>query len=214
MKKLNTYYIAFTALIAILCLPQYLRGQEDDQPNIHEGFFMRFLAGAGSGNVELDNVSGSTMTFQGSTGTFHFQIGTEISENLALYGDLGGFSITEPEIEWQGNRGTANNASISYTGIGLGLSYYLMPSNIYFSGSVLYACNTIEFETVEGESENGLGIFLCIGKEWLIGEKQKWGLGVAGFFEGASLEDKKDAAGNSSDIKNSNLGIAFSATLF
>lgn len=213
MKKINTYYTLLT-LIAILFIPQWIQGQEDVRINIHEGFFMRFLAGGGSGNVEMDNVSGSTMTFQGATGTFHFQIGTEISDNLALYGDLGGFGITEPEIEWQGNRGTANNASISYTGVGVGLTYYLMPSNIYFSGSVLYASNTIEFETSEGESENGLGIFLCIGKEWLIGEKQKWGLGVAGFFEGASLEDKEDAAGNSSDIKNSNLGIAFSATLF
>jgi len=88
----------------------------------------------------------------------------------------------------------------------------MMPANIYVSGSILLARTIFEYRDYKEESIIGSGIFLCIGKEWWVGEN--WGLGVAGFFEGAWMKDKKDAQGHQADITNQILGIAFTATMY
>lgn len=209
---MNTFKtsIIYVVLLISICLPANLVGQEIEEAPSHEGFFLRFLLGGGPGSVDIDN----EMNFKSSPGVlFHFQIGGEIGENLVLFGDIGGFSLTDPEMEWRGTTTTVTDASINSVGFGIGISYYIMPANIYFSGSVMLARTTIEYQDEKlGESEMGPGIFLSIGKEWWVGKS--WGLGVAGFFEGAWLKDKEDDQGYKADINNTIFGIAFTATMY
>ena len=204
--KTNLLYVYF---ILNICLPQILVGQENNGSPFHEGFYLRFLAGGGPGSSVIDN----DMTFKSSAGLFHFQIGGEISENLVLFGDIGGFSLSDPKVEFEGTAYTLKDVYISSFGVGIGLSYYIMPANIYLTGSLMLANSYIEYQDQKlAESERGPGVFLSIGKEWWVGKK--WGLGIAGFFEGAWLKDKEDAQGYQADINNQIFGIAFSATMF
>lgn len=183
--------------------------QENNDVPSHEGFFLRFLAGGGSGTIIIDN----DMTFKSSAGLFHFQIGREISENLVLFVDMGGFSLSNPKLEWQGTTTTLTDTSINSNSWGIGLSYYIMPTNIYFAGSLMLARTKIKNQDQDlGESKLGPGIFLSIGKEWWVGKR--WGLGIAGFYEGAWLKDKEDAQGYQANINNQIFGIAITATMF
>lgn len=194
-------------LCAALALPAILTAQERE----HEGFFMRFLVGAGPGKVTIDDVMGDEMVFTSTGSDFHFQIGRSISQNLILFGDMGGFSLTDPDVEYGGETANIEDASVSAIGFGGGLTYYIMPANFYISGSVLYCKDTIEQSGSKGESEYGLGFFVSIGKEWWVGNN--WGLGAALFLETSSVKDKADAMGNQAGIKNFIYGIAFSATM-
>ena len=198
---------AILVMVAVVTIP----AMAQNQPRTHDGFFLRFLAGGGPGQIVLEDVQGSDMTFKSTGGGFHFQIGTSIAENFILFGDVGGFSLLDPEVEWEGTSGTLENVSMSAIGFGGGATYYIMPANFFFSGSVMYVSDQFEYENVEGESEYGLGFFLCVGKEWWIGDK--WGLGVAAFFETGSPKDKPDAQGNQIQLRNTIFGLMFSATL-
>lgn len=208
MKKFKTSFLC-VFIIIIICLPEALVGQANNDSPFHEGFYLRFLAGRGLGSIVIDN----DMTFISGAGLFHFQIGGEVSENLVLFGDVGGFSLSNPELEWQGTTTSLTETSIHSNSLGIGLSYYFMPSNIYLAGSLMLTRTNIKFKDQDaGESKLGPGLFISIGKEWWVG--RKWGLGVAGFFESAWVKDKKDAQGYQADIKNQIFGIAFSATMF
>ena len=209
-KKFKISFISIVLTIGI-CFPLSLSGQENDGIRSHEKFFLRFLGGAGPGSFVID-YSGSDMSFKAMGGVFHFQIGSEISDNLVLFADLGGFTLSEPNIEWQGSTSTVKNTDISSMGFGVGLSYYFMPADIYLSSSLLMSQVNLENSNVKAESEMGPGIFLCIGKEWWVGKK--WGLGVAGFFEAALVKDQKDAQGYQPDINSQIFGLAFTATMY
>lgn len=95
--------IHFICIILVLdfFLPLCLFAQESYEVRTHEKFFLRFLVGLGSGNIALDYPE-SEMVFSAASGLFHFQIGSENADNLVLFGDFGGFSLTEPTLEWQG----------------------------------------------------------------------------------------------------------------
>lgn len=211
MKTLKTSFF-YIVLIGIICLPSSLVGQENNDVPSHEGFFLRFLAGGGHGRMIIDDFFGSELSAKATGGLFHFQIGGEISENLVLFGDLGAFTISGPMVYYQGERFTAKDTEISSFAIGVGLTYYIMPNNMYFSGSLIMAQGKLEEPGFEEESKWGPGILLSIGKEWWVGKQ--WGLGVAGFFELHMLESKEDAWGYKTDIKNQILGIAFTATMY
>lgn len=207
MKTLKTNFI-YAVLAIFICFPTGLIGQGKDSSGSHEGFFLRFLVGGGPGSMEYD----SDLTFKSTGGLFHFQVGTEISENLVVFGDLGGFSLIDPEVQWRGVSITVKDSSVTLAGVGVGLSYYIMPANIYLSGSLLMTRTTFEYQNEKATSEWGPGIFLCVGKEWWVGKK--WSLGIAGFFDGGWMKDQEDYWGYQADIKNQIFGIAFTATMY
>ena len=91
-----------TAICLLLCAALIIPAILTAQDKAHEGFFMRFLVGAGPGKVTIDDVMGKEMVFTSTGSDFHFQIGKSISQNLILFGDLGGFSLTDPDVEYGG----------------------------------------------------------------------------------------------------------------
>jgi hypothetical protein len=198
--------------VGALAFPVSLLGQAAPGARSHDGFFLRFLVGGGPASVEVAEVLGQTMTLSSpSGGLFHFQIGGAISENLVAFADLGGFSIVEPDVEWGSSTATVQEADVTTSGFGAGLSYYVMPMNLYVSGSLLMTRDRLTFQDTSGDTEAGLGVLLVVGKEWWVGDR--WGLGAALFMEAATLKDQADETGYQADIRNGIVGLAFTATL-
>jgi hypothetical protein len=187
-------------------------GQEPTEPQgkQHTRFFLRMQGGFGSGRTVEENVLGSDIELSGGGGAFRFQIGGALSRNLHLYGEVGAFAISNPDVTWQGLSGTIQNTDVSVTDIGAGISYYFMPVNIYLASTLTISQNRIKIQGLgEATSEAGPGIYISAGKEWWVSDR--WGLGVAIFGSFSRSKDKGD--GLEYDIKNRAFGVLFSATL-
>ncbi len=211
---MKMFALSLTACFWVVFWPVLAAAQEQEIGGVHQhdGFFLRFHAGAGSGNVVEEFGSAGDMKFTGLAGVFRLQIGGSIADNLVAYGELGAFVISDPELEWNEISGTMEDVNLSISDFGAGLTYYFMPSNIYLSGTFTISKNKIEstVNDISASTESGIGGYLAIGKEWWV--SAEWGLGVAGFYYFSQATDKDDFANAEYDIKNSVFGIVFSAT--
>lgn len=168
----------------------------------HEGFFLRFQAGPGYMQADLDRDA----TLRGGAGTLGVAIGGTVAPNLILYGEIVAQSSPDPHLEMGRFSGIAEDLTITYTGFGPGLAYYL-PGNFYLSGSLHVARAEIEMPGVRGRTELGIGTRLSLGKEWWV--SSDWGLGLALVGDLASM---KDAGPEDVTIGVGGLSLAFSAT--
>jgi hypothetical protein len=188
------------------------KGVQDEETarHRHDGFFLRIHYGFGNGLVVEQDYLGSDREFKGFTGTLRLQIGNEIAENLILFGEFGVFVMQDPDMHWQGESVSEVDAVIAISDLGIGLTYYFMPINIYLSGSLTLSRNSIDLEGVEKETGGGLGVYFSIGKEWWVSEN--WGIGVALFVYASSTEVENKDLDATFDVYNRVLGIAFTAT--
>ena len=98
------------------------------------------------------------------------------------------------------------NGDLSVFAFGGGLTYYIMPANVYLAGSVGFGQAVFEdYRGAVDGSDLGLGVNLMVGKEWWVGSD--WGLGVAG--QGIILATDDEFLGN---ITAFSTNILFSAT--
>jgi len=172
-----------------------------------KAFFLRLSAGLGSANAEIENVgSGPDLEMSGMSGDANFAIGGMVSRNLALHGTLGGWSVSDPDVEFGELGGESDDTTLSLGLFGAGLTYYIMPANFYLSGSLCAATVTLEVDGDEEESDTGMAVDLTIGKEWWVGDK--WGLGVAAGLNLYSVPTDID----DQDISGSAFAIRLSAT--
>lgn len=190
-----------TALL-MLTVPCHAGGS----PRAHDGgFFLRLSGGVGSGETKNEPAgsSGGDVKFSGFSGDYNFAIGGIIAENLALHGTIFGWSVSDPDVDFFGNVGSVNDATLTMAGFGGGITYYIMPANVYLSPSVGFGILSLD----DSETDPGFAFDATIGKEWWVGGS--WGLGLAGTFGYHSIPD---------DISNANwkgpsFGLRFSATL-
>jgi hypothetical protein len=197
------------SMLLVFIVTGFGQGQMESEGKQHTGFFLRMLGGVGFGNTVEKDVLGSDIEFKGTGGVFRFQIGGAVSKNLLLYGEFGGLVITEPEFTWQGVTGNLENTDLSVLDIGGGITYYIMPANIYLSTTLTFSRDRIEVEGLgDAETNAGLGVYLSIGKEWWV--SNRWGLGIALFGSFSNAKDKSD--GVEYDVKNQAFGVLFSAT--
>jgi hypothetical protein len=105
-------------------------------------------------------------------------VGGALIENLALHADFQSTLLPHPTQRAMGVK-SDYPADIVFESMGIGLTYYFMPINIYVSGSV--GLGVLVFEHDNGQSKNtrsGLALNGLVGKEWWVGSD--WGLGLAG----------------------------------
>lgn len=160
------------------------------------GFFLRLSGGVGGAQTTLeDNLS----SFSGMSSSTNIAIGGGIFNNFALHATFFGFLIPEPEMEVLGIP-VATNDDIMLSGVGVGVTYYIMPINIYLSPSI--GIGALSEESV------GFALDLTLGKEWWVGGS--WGLGVAGAFGFHSVPQSEDAPWR---WEGFDLALRFSATL-
>ena len=200
----------FWALVAVFLLITATLAA-GPQPKTHDGFFLRMLPGIGYAESVEEDVLGEDFTLSGSTGIFLFQIGGAVANNMILYGEFGGNTMTDPEVEWAGMTVSTDETSLSVFGVGIGLGYYFMPGNIYVSASINMSQVTLEVDGESSESDPGIGTWLMVGKEWWVGKRANWGLGLALAFHYSVVE--AEDFGETHDVRNLATGLAFSATL-
>ena len=182
----------------------------------HDGFFSRMLLGVGYAELVEKNVMGSDLKFSGATVPFRFQLGGQFLKNLIAYGEFGFASQTNPEMEWMGQSKSSSDMTVSVGDLGIGITYYLMPVNIYFSLSLLYSSVQLEYDNTKSESEinfdNGNGINIMVGKEWWISDQ--WALGVAlyGYYSAVHVQTSIEGSKYEYYSYNYSFGATFSFT--
>jgi hypothetical protein len=179
----------------------------DNLPREHDrGFFLRLSAGAGGASTEIEE-EGTELKFSGTSGDYNFALGGVVSPNLAIHGTLSGWTVTDPEVEINGDEFDTDDVTLSFAMFGAGITYYVHPANIYLSGSVGAGILTLEVDGDEESTEAGLGLDLTLGKEWWVGNR--WGLGVAA---GVNIHSVP-AEDIDENFSGTSFGIRFSATM-
>jgi len=141
-----------------------------------------------------------------------FAFGGAVTPNLIFYGELTINSATDPQVD-SGDTSQSLGYDLNMFGIGPGVAYYLVPANIYFSGTLAFSQVTeSSHNSGSGNSgsidltEMGVGLNILVGKEWWV--SHDWGLGVAGQLYVASMKMKYD----DSRMTATALSVLFSAT--
>ena len=107
-------------------------------------------------------------------------------------------------------RGGVGGTGYGLGGMGLNVTYYFMPVNVYLSASpsLTFQSSMTRFGgTTSVSSRAGFGAKLSVGKEWWVGDH--WGLGVAGQFFTSWNGASGSGMGTWSTVAG---GVAFSAT--
>jgi hypothetical protein len=164
------------------------------------GFFLRLSGGVGGAQTTLED---NLRSFSGMSSSTNVAIGGGIFKNFALHATLFGFLIPEPEEEYFGFP-VDNDRDIMLSAVGVGVTYYIMPVNIYLSPSI--GIGTLSDES-GGGTDVGVALDLTLGKEWWVGGN--WGLGVAGAFGFHSVPQ----IDNDLRWEGFDLDLRFSATL-
>jgi hypothetical protein len=179
----------------------------------HDGVYVRLHLGGGFTSMKA-NSGGADLKISGDSVSIGIAVGGALTENLVLYGTFTGTTISNPNFSSAGTTVIAAGVSTAGSvGFGVGLAYYLEPTNVYFAGSLL--ANQLELDDADGnkvrETEFGVGFEGLIGKEWWVSDN--WGLGVAGQFVFASMKDKDSlGTGNPPTWTSTAFSLLFSAT--
>ena len=189
-KKLVLVFLVFFVLSV-----NALAGSRDHRG----GFLLRLSTGVGGAGTEFDDPS-FPASFSGLSTDVNIAIGGCIFNNFALHATLFGFSMPDPEYAVGGVTGTFDGV-VSVFSFGVGFTYYIMPANVYFSGSAGIGSLELEIGGVSIESDPGPAFDITLGKEWWVGGS--WGLGLAGTFGYHSIKESDSEYGWSGP----NLGV-------
>jgi len=188
-----------------------------DAKHHHDGFMLRLAIGLGFGGVggKSPLADEDEIALAGLGLNFNVGIGGALTENLVLNADLFQATFFHPKVEVDGDdRGRADELAedrgvgedTELTGIGVGVTYYLMPANVYFAGSL--GIGKVIFVNGSGDrggSDVGFAANVMIGKEWWVGVD--WGIGVAGQLIVIAAEDDF-----LDEVGGVGFGLMFSAT--
>ncbi len=196
--------IAAVAAVTFAALVFPIASHAGGGPKDHRGFFLRMTAGGlyastGADDYELASILGD-FDASGWGGDFTLALGGCVSENVALHGSLFSWSISDPDVEIENLGEGELDGTVSMSAYGGGITYYMMPANVYLSGNVGLGFFTVDSEGEDETSDPGFAMDLSIGKEWWVGNS--WGLGLAGAFGYHSIED----------FSGWNAGVRFTAT--
>lgn len=204
-SKLNIQTLLVATLIFTLACGFQSVAQAGGSRDHSGGFFLRLSAGGGYAETKLSDNTGSVKVSSGG-GDVNLAIGAVVGSNLAIHGTIFGWAISDPDLELtigDASETLPTSGDVIMSAVGGGLTYYLMPANVYLSGSIGLA--SIDFD---GEStDSGFAIDTTIGKEWWVGNS--WALGLAGAFGYHSVSDP-DLDLN---WKGPSFGLRFSATM-
>jgi hypothetical protein len=186
--------------------------QNDKDAHLHKGLYIGLGLGPAFGAINDEPTSyGKSYKIEGSAFTFDFRIGGNISENLILTFDMTSRSISSPTIVFSDTTiATSSNISLNESCYGLGLTYYLMPNNIYIGGTIGRGYYTISDRSrgTSAKSDYGYSGSIRIGKQWWV--SKNWGLGAS--LIGSNTSVKNTMNGYTEKISGPRLTLMFQAT--
>ena len=172
----------------------------------HDGFFLRMATGFGYAQTSAE-FAGTKEKFKGGSGAANLAIGGVVATNLALHGTFFGWFSQNPDVTI-GPISGEYGGDVTSSGIGAGVTYYLMPSNVYLSATL--GGSQLEFNPSGGGTTStdwGFAFDFNLGKEWWV--SNNWALGLSG---DVGFHDIPDASVNGADWGGYNFAILFSAT--
>ncbi|MFT3926079.1 MAG: hypothetical protein QM778_26280 [Myxococcales bacterium] len=182
----------------------------------HEGFFLRLTAGIGAGMTRYheryySNEEQSVKTLGIST-SFELAIGGAVKENVILHGTAAFHNLSSSGREVDGQRDVAWHVDTRTVMLGGGVTYYMMPANVYVSGSagVMGLAESRNGHT-SFKSHAGVGTVLSLGKEWWVGRQRDWGMGAA--LRSDFYTANASLFGVLQRVYGADVGIVLSATL-
>jgi len=167
---------------------QMVMQQQGWNPHHHQHnqgrFFLRGGLGLGYGNFTA-RAGAADITLTGAGLTFNGALGFSVAPNFALHADVNLMSIVQPRVTLSGAgvSGGGYDTENDYTStmLGVGFTYYMMPTNLYVSGSVGLALMRAEFSgtsATRAESGLGFGINAMAGHDWWISNTLGFGIGL------------------------------------
>lgn len=196
-----------TTIALLLALLATSTAHAQSQPTTHDGFMLRLALGFGYESLSIDDGVGTELTASGFGVGSSIALGGVVARNLAINADLFASTVFSPNISENGvDLGEAQDTSVSLYGIGVGLTYWVMPLNLYLAGSVGISQATVEIQGLSFDADWGLAINAMIGKEFWVG--REWGVGFAAQLLWANVPTVTDEASSSYLAFN----ILFSAT--
>ncbi len=211
MKKLKV--LGLFIIIISTCSAQIIDRTYEAGYRQHKGFYLSMGLGPNFPSIKSEVIGDYDLTFTGVGAQFDLKIGGAIKENLILHATLLSNSMPGPKTTSAdgSSQKTSNNLTLGESMLGGGITYYLMPSNIFLSGSLGIGNFTVIDDDKESNvsTDRGFSMQLKVGKEWWV--SKRWGLGVALTYGKTNLTNKP-ISGNEL-LRSNNFGILFNATL-
>jgi opacity protein-like surface antigen len=146
--------------------------------SLHEGVFVRGQIGFGYFRATASE-GGDSVAISGAGPSLDLAGGFAVQPGLIIHGTFLYDVTYSPEVEFNGQSQSVEG-SAGMVGIGAGITYYMMPNNMFFSGTLAMTQLVAEEDGETEGSEWGPGIAVQAGKEWFVAPKV--GLGVAARF--------------------------------
>lgn len=147
------------------------------RPETHDGFLLRFSLGLGYEGLGLSDGAGTEIDLSGFGLSSSLTLGGVVADNLAVHGDFFGLAAVSPNVAINGEDfGEASDSSVSLSGLGVGITYWVMPLNLYLSATLGLGKATIDVEGDEFEADWGVAVRAMVGKEWWVADE--WGIGL------------------------------------
>jgi len=179
----------------------------------HDGLYLSMSAGPLFGGVN-DDLGSYSMKMSGTGAEFDFKIGGAIKENLILHATITSSTLPGPTIKMSDNTSikASDNMTVGEVMLGGGLTYYLMPSNVFLSSSIGIGNFSIidnNDNTNNVSTQRGFSMQLKVGKEWWI--SKNWGFGV-GLTYGKTNLTNEPGGGITEKMDSNRFGILFNTT--
>lgn len=168
--------------------------QEPWDPYYYEphqaGLMLRLTTGVG---LARTSSSGGSQLFDGVALEGSFAIGGVAVPGFAIHATAFGWMISEPYYSFDdGNnefRGYVDDGTLGLIALGPGVTGWIVPINMYFSGSLGIASMSLrEADGATFRLRRGLAMEALVGKEWMVSDLV--GLGIAGAFTFHRMPDR------------------------
>jgi hypothetical protein len=142
----------------------------------HDGTFLRFAASGGRLGMS-ESTGASELSASGNGSGLGASIGGAVIENVILFGEIAALDA-RADVTVKGTPYDAQGAALSLWWFGPGVAYYLEPTNIFFSATIVFSRLDLLADdgTLLTKTRRGIGLNATAGKEWWI--SANWGLGL------------------------------------
>ena len=154
----------------------------------HDGGYLRLQLGGGFTSMRASSGVDSA-EISGGGAALGISAGFAIMPNVIIYGAIMDSVASNPTVKINGVASNSNG-SAGVVGIGPGAAFYIEPSNMFLSATLLFSQLVIQDSDGNkvGESEWGATFELEAGKEWWVSDN--WGLGGSAQLMVGAMKDK------------------------
>jgi hypothetical protein len=173
----------------------------------HRGFHLRVSACPSLARVRSVGAPQPT-SFSGFSAGLSLAAGAALADDVVVFGEVAAASAIAPRVSSVDGR-YPDGTAVTTLGLGGGVAYYFMPSNLNLSAALLISqVRTVDRQRDQllGRSEIGPALHLQAGKDWPLAGR--WALGLSLRAHLAQLEDARE---RHTAWRSYGLGLALSA---